>query len=131
MMKSAYGCTHVKSVTAWALFHDGKHAGNVVANYSDNPNGSNVTCTVNFFSGPLAFLPSTTGKAGGGGYCKFSAAFDDAITRAVKSGHADTPDDTANLRALKVPELHGRGAATCRQWLESVGYVVASVIGPS
>ena len=130
-MKSAYDRSHVKSVTAWALFHDGKHAGNVVANYSDNPNGSVAVCTVNLFSGPLAFIPSATGQAGGGGYCKFSAAFDDAISRAVKSGKGDTDDDTAKLRALKVPELHGRGASACRAWLESCGYVVASVIGPS
>ncbi len=63
-MIPAYELKHCKSVSAVALSFEGKYAGRIVANWSDNPNGSVCTATVAIWHGPLAELPSTTAKAG-------------------------------------------------------------------
>lgn len=100
-MKSAYELKHVSSVRAWALLHDGKEAGRVVANFSDNPAGSVCTCTVNIWAGKFKDLPSMTGKAGGYGYCKFSAAFADAFWRQkIECSGVNSAGETAMERFL-------------------------------
>lgn len=119
-MKRAREMTHTRSVTAWALIRADKeamdresgysgHAGSVVANYSD---GGTVTVDVLVWSGPLAEMPATTGRAGGYGYCKFSAAFSDALNRA----------------GIEHKDLAGRGSSAVRQWLNDNGYGVAQVL---
>lgn len=72
-MKSAYDMNHVKSVKAVCIMLDGKPVGKIVANYSDNPNGSVVTATFSIWEGPLSGMEKTTTKAGGYGYDKFSS----------------------------------------------------------
>lgn len=118
LSRTAFDCSHVKSVHAWALMHPdvpGNAAGRIVANFSDNPNGAVCTATVHVWRGPLAEMPSTTGTAGGYGYDKFSAAVSDALTR-------------AGLTDADAREMHGRGDGAIRQWFEARGYSVLSVI---
>lgn len=121
LAKSAFDGSHVKSVSAYVLIHadsdrPGKVAGRIVANYSDNPNGSVVTATVHVWDGPLAACPSTTGRAGGYGYDKMSAAVYDALDRAEWEGKPT------------VPHFNGAGMSEVTRWFESLGYVCAGVI---
>jgi hypothetical protein len=84
-MRSAFDMKHVKSVTAWALLYQGKEAGKIVANWSDNRYGSVCTATVVIHDGPLnppdGYGYRGTGAAGGGGYCKFSTAVSQAVNK--------------------------------------------------
>ena len=109
-MKSAYEMKHTQSVTAIALFYEGDYAGKIVANWSDNPAGSVCTATMGVWKGPLSYM-SGTGKAGGGGYDKLSAAIADALMRAGL--HDQCPV--------------GSGAGNQRQKLEELGYMYAEV----
>lgn len=113
LAKDAFDGRHVKSVTAWALMFEGEHAGRIVANWSDNPAGSVCTATVHLWGGPLEYLPSMSGKAGGYGYCKFSAAVYDALHRASDVGQIS---------------MSGAGESAVIDWFESFGYKVARVI---
>ena len=116
---SAFDCQHVKSIKAWALLHpDVKHmpgqfAGRIIANWSDNPAGSNVTATICVWSGPLNITEgSWTGKAGGYGYCKFSAAVSDALHRA----------------GIPHEGMSGAGESVVRRFFEGHGYTVLEVL---
>lgn len=110
-MKSAYDQIHVKSVKAWALLFNGEMAGRIVANYSDNPNGSVCTATVGFWNGPLKDTNASTGRAGGYGYDKFSAAVSSALNKVgVKN------------------DVEGRGDSSVKSLLEKIGYSVIEVI---
>lgn len=111
--KSIFDYKHVRSVNAWALVHDGNHAGKVVANWSDNPAGSVCTVCVIIWIGTLCDKGErfdAKGKAGGGGYCKFSAAFESA------------------MRDQGCKGVHGAGEREVEKWLESKGYEVFRVI---
>lgn len=85
MTKTAFDLKHVKSVCCIALLHEGRVAGRIVANYSDNPNGSVCTATIHVWGGPLNNLPSMTGKAGGYGYDKLEAAVSDSLRECGKA----------------------------------------------
>jgi hypothetical protein len=109
--RTAYDCRHAKSVLAWGLLHDGKMAGRLVADYSDNPAGSVCTLTLSVWEGPLKDLPVSTprtARTGGYGYCKASAAFAHIV-----GDH----------------KLHSAGMSTVRSWLEDRGYDVVDVLG--
>ena len=121
LAKSAWDGSHVKSVTAWALTCGGIEAGRVVANWSDNPAGSVCTATVVFFSGKLQAISSTSGRAGGYGYCKFSSAVWDAIDRAKKAD--------PRLDSIELTDFNGAGESAVCAWLESNGYKAIRVIG--
>lgn len=116
--KSVYDCKHVRSVKAWALMFDGKFHGRIAANYSDNPEGSVVTVGVSVWAGPLnnAEGGPMLGKAGGCGYCKFSAAFDAAVRNHCKDND------------ITMPHLSGAGESSVRAFLETLGYQVLEVI---
>lgn len=116
-MKSAYETPEVKSVTAWAILHDGEHAGNVVTRYSRT---GGVTATVSLWDGPWGGTDARAwhGFAGGGGYDKVSAAIADAAWR--------SPEGSPLHEALHT--LGGRGAATVRRAFEEAGYQVVEVI---
>ena len=116
LTRDAHDLAHVKSVTAWALFFDGEGCGRIVANWSDNPNGSVCTATVAVWDGPLDGLPRTTGKAGGGGYCKLSAAVAEALDRVM-------------IRPADSEPISGRGRRAVEKFFESYGYTVFQVIG--
>ncbi len=102
--RTAYDLSHVKSVTAVALMFDGKQAGKIVANWSDNPAGSVCTATVSVWAGPLSDLPKSTESAGGYGYDKLSSC----LSR-IFDGCPDA------------------GRSSCYRWLEDQGYVVIEV----
>ncbi len=115
-MRTAFDCKHVKSVHAWALLHpdapNGRGAGRIVADFSDNPAGAVCTATVCVWAGPLAEMPASTGRAGGYGYCKFSAAVDEALCKAGQDAG----------------DMHGRGGSAIRKWFEARGYQCIEVI---
>ena len=74
-----------KNTTAWALLLDGKSAGKLIANWSDNPAGTVCTASVHIYSGDLANKGldfSIQGKAGGYGYDKLSQAVWQCIDKA-------------------------------------------------
>ena len=76
-MKQVNDLKHVKGTTATALLFNGKPAGRIIANWSDNPNGSVCTASVIIFAGSLEGLGldyTITGRAGGYGYDKLSQA---------------------------------------------------------
>lgn len=88
-----------KSTTAWALLYEGKEAGRVIANWSDNPAGSVCSASVIAFHGPLAeygFGYDTVGRADGYGYDKLSTAVSRCFTKAfcptkvLKAGNGET-----------------------------------------
>jgi len=105
-------------VTAWAILKDGKQAGKVIANWSDNPAGSVCSLAIIGFGEPGDHTISicngqVVGKARGYGYCKFSSAFASCL----------------RLNGIETEErLGGVGEGACRAWLESEGYTVAEVI---
>ena len=110
-MKSAFECKFVKHVTAWALLFNGEEAGKVVANHSDNPNGSVCTLDLIVHLGPLKSDERTTASAHGFGYNKFHAALETALSRR---------DQTLDLKNV--------GAGRGRTFFESLGYQVIEVI---
>lgn len=83
-MKTVSDFSHVKGTTAKALIFNGKFAGRIIANWSDNRAGTVCSASVIIWSGPLAdFKHSKTsrgfdygniGKASGYGYDKLSQA---------------------------------------------------------
>lgn len=91
-MTYANDMKHTRAVTAIALMKDGKHAGKIIANWSDNPNGSVCTATV-WFTAPNDEWVCATGKAGGYGYDKFSAAVYGALRSAGVSIGTLSPGD--------------------------------------
>jgi hypothetical protein len=93
----------VKSVSAYAIVdaETREHVGNIVANWSDNPEGSVCTATVAFFG-----QDASHGTAGGGGYCKLSAAISDAV-----SG-----------------DFHGYGEEAIEGWFKAQGFQLWKVI---
>lgn len=110
-MKTAFEMPHVKAVKAWAMIFQGEMSGRIVANYSDNPNGSVCTATVGFWGGPLKDTNSSTGRAGGYGYDKFSAAVSYALNKiGVKN------------------DVDGRGDSSVKSLLGHLGYSVIEVI---
>lgn len=115
--KDAYDLNHVKSVSAIAVLYNGNFAGRIVANWSDNPNGSVCTATVSVWIGPLEYMPKGTGRAGGCGYDKLSSAISDAINKVI----AEDPDKIA-------PKFAGCGMTEVRKWFEQFGYELFGVI---
>lgn len=94
-MRNIFDYKHVKGTTAIALLKDGKTAGRIICNWSDNPAGSVCTAQVMLWDGVISdkikkehhpsihsdcYLPVVMiGKAGGYGYDKRSAAIADAL----------------------------------------------------
>jgi hypothetical protein len=107
----------VKSVSAYVLMYKGKYAGRIVANWSDNPMGSVCTAGVYIFDGPFESMPSTTGKAGGCGYDKLSAAVHEAICKTVGKDSG-----------LVVPDLAGAGMSSVGSWLKEFDYEMHQII---
>ena len=93
--KNIFDCKHVKQVSAIALYKEGKTAGRIICNWSDNPAGSVCTAQVMLWDGAISeqikqkhhkteFLDCMLsvvmiGKAGGYGYDKRSAAISAAL----------------------------------------------------
>lgn len=122
-MKNARDLKHCKSVSAIALLYKGENAGRIVANWSDNPNGSVCTASVTVWIGPLAIedkitvdlmgndteitQSTRTAKAGGGGYCKLSHAIGGA---------------------LNIGEIQGAGIEAVRKYFEGNDYQFIEIL---
>jgi hypothetical protein len=133
LARNAFDCAHVKSVNVWALTHPDHPGivGRIIANWSDNPMGSVVTATIHVWKGPLRFIPSTTGTAGGGGYCKLSAAISDGINRARESADHHqylSAEDVASLKGLESTGFGGGGHSAVAKWFAQWGYGVVEVL---
>ena len=117
-MKSALDMKHPKGTSVMVLLYKGEYAGRIIANWSDNPNGSVCTATVSIYDGPLNIkrydegLDTTwshnTAKAGGYGYCKLSQAVGNAM------GKGD--------------EIGGRGISAVRDLFQENGYTFLEVL---
>lgn len=108
-MKRINEFKHVQGTTAKALIYEGKPAGRVIANWSDNPNGAVCTASVIIWGGPLGssknektgaqFNYNNLGKAGGYGYDKLSQAVWQCFnnvgieTKAVKPANGQTNEE--------------------------------------
>ena len=115
-MKYAHDYSHAKSVTAWGLLYQGKEAGKLIANWSDNPAGSVCAATVWVSAGPLAewyYSFPKTGRARGYGYDKLSAAVASAFIAAGVQPRA----------------LESAGNGQTREEFEAWGYTVIRVLG--
>lgn len=113
MKKTVKEMKHVAGTTAKALIYDGKPAGRIIANWSDNPSGTVCSASVIIWGGPLAdaknektgrsFDYGNIGKAGGYGYDKLSQAVWQCFqnvgieTVAVKPGNGQTDQEFTQL----------------------------------
>ena len=119
LAKSAYDKLHKIGVRAWTLHADvanggfagdcPTHAGKLV---SVAGSGGRVLVTLNIWAGPLKSMPSTTGAADGYGYCKFSAAFADAVRRGGMDCH----------------NVDSAGVSSVQSWLRAAGYTIAEAV---
>ena len=107
--------THVRSVSAVALLYDGVPAGKIIANWSDNDSGSVCTAQICIHGGPFADMPITKGSASGCGYCKFSAAVDEAINK-VWPGNVERKS------------FSGAGDNAVEAFFKSYGYTYFSIL---
>lgn len=119
-MKYVNELKHPKGTTAWALLWEGKPAGKLVANWSDNPSGAVCSASIYIFSGPLDLKTQTgstkldygnIGKAGGYGYDKLSQAVWQCL-------------NNAGIESKKVKPANGLS----RQEFEAWGYEVFEII---
>jgi hypothetical protein len=101
-MKTIKEFKHVAGTTAKAILFNGKPAGRLIANWSDNQNGTVCTASVIIWAGELkdkGFDYSVIGKAGGYGYDKLSQAvwqcFDKLgiKTKVVKPANGQTDEE--------------------------------------
>jgi hypothetical protein len=130
--KNIFDYSHVKSVTAWALVDNTTKApcGRIIANWSDNPNGSVCTAQVfinnaeerglikktyrsdNDFLKDIDLDVPAIGKAGGGGYCKLSAAIKSAFYTGFEN---------------KSPDFGGAGVEAVKTYLKSLNIEVIAI----
>lgn len=120
-MKTIKDFKHVAGTTAKALIYEGKPAGRIIANWSDNPAGTVVSASVIIWSGPLKDAKNektvkelnyaNIGKAGGYGYDKLSQAIYQCLVN-------------AGIEPKKVKPANGLTNEEFEAW----GYVVMDVI---
>ena len=114
MSKNIFEYKNVESVTAWALLDiDGHDVGKVVGQYSES--GVVSVSIIVYSEEDGKFSGRVVGKAGGGGYCKFSAAFADCLH---KNGYP----------IAVIANIDSRGKGACVRWLEEEGYQVVKVL---
>lgn len=119
-MKRIKEFKHVAGTTAKALIYDGKPAGRIIANWSDNPAGTVCSASVIIWAGPLKDMkhPKTgkgfdygnIGKAGGYGYDKLSQAVWECF-------------NNAGIETVKVKPANGQ---TDEEFIER-GYVIFDI----
>lgn len=131
-MKNIFDYSHVKSVSAITLLDikTRENAGKIIANWSDNPNGSVCTAQVIIYNEDNYGLTRKTaketysdgspmpqiaiGKAGGYGYDKLSSA----IYAAMRKGFDWT---------FESPDFSGVGESGTRKFFESIGLQYVSI----
>ena len=97
--------------SAWVLLHCGKMAGRIITAWP-NDGAGRVRMAVSIYGGPLKQDETLFGQAGGYGYDKESAAFQDAMDR----------------HGLVSADLSGRGMGAVRDWFAGEGYDLVQVL---
>jgi len=123
-MKSIYDFKHVNGVKAVALLKDGKEAGKIIANFSDNPAGSVCTVAVILYT----HTPGTSamGSAGGYGYDKFSSAVYEALKKMDLIPGKITLGEYPCKKSGKIAVYPGSG--NTQRAFENAGYQYIEVI---
>ena len=110
-MKTVPELKFCSGTTAWALLYQGKYAGKVIANWSDNPAGATCSASVVIWDGPLEpneqLSYSNVGRSQGYGYDKL----DSSIRKCLFAAGVDIPTDIES-----------------RSWLEKQGYYICEVL---
>lgn len=73
-------------------------------------------------------VPGCTGRAGGYGYDKISAAVCSALRDAIKHGKADD-GNTESLRSIPLPTFDGQGMSGADEWFKAYGYTLHALLG--
>lgn len=105
-----FKCPGPARTSVWVLLHSGELAGRIITAWP-NDGAGRVRMMVRLYSGPLKQDEALFGQAGGYGYDKESAAFEDALNRHGLVG-----------------DLSGRGMGAVRDWLASAGYELRQVL---
>ena len=106
-----FKCPGPARTSVWVLLCAGELAGRIITAWP-NDGAGRVRVMVSIYSGPLKQDETLFGQAGGYGYDKESAAFQDALNR-----HGIASND-----------LSGRGMGAVRDWLASAGYELQQVL---
>ena len=106
-----FKCAGPARTSVWVLLHSGELAGRIITAWP-NDGAGRVRMIVSIYSGPLKQDETLFGQAGGYGYDKESAAFQDALGR----------------HGIVSADLSGRGMGAVRDWFASEGYDLVQVL---
>ena len=106
-----FKCPGPSRTSVWVLLCAGELAGRIITAWP-NDGAGRVRVAVSIYSGPLKQDEALFGQAGGYGYDKESAAFQDATDR----------------HGLASADLSGRGMGTVRDWFASECYDLRQVL---
>ena len=107
-----FKCAGPARTSVWVLLHSGELAGRIITAWP-NDGAGRVRMAVSIYGGPLKQDEALFGQAGGYGYDKESAAFQDAMDR-----HGIAVDW----------DFSGRGMSVVRDWLFESGYGLKQVL---
>ena len=107
-----FKCPGPARTSVWVLLCAGELAGRIITAWP-NDGAGRVRMAVSIYRGPLKQDEALLGQAGGCGYDKESAAFQDAMDR-----HGVVVDQA----------LSGRGMSVVRDWFVSEGYDLRQVL---
>ena len=107
-----FKCPGPARTSVWVLLHSGELSGRIITAWP-NDGAGRVRMMVGIYGGPLKADETFFGQAGGYGYDKESAAFQDALDR----------------HGLAVGrDLSGRGMDAVRDWFAGEGYELQQVL---
>ena len=107
-----FKCPGPARTSVWVILHSGELAGRIITAWP-NDGAGRVRMIVSISGGPLKQEETLFGQAGGCGYDKESAAFQDAMDR-----HGVVVDR----------DLSGRGMGAVCDWFASEGYDLRQVL---
>ena len=106
-----FKCPGPARTSVWVLLHSGELSGRIITAWP-NDGAGRVRMAVSIYGGPLKQDETLFGQAGGYGYDKESAAFQDALER----------------HGIVSADLSGRGMGAVRDWFASEGYDLRQVL---
>ena len=106
-----FKCSGPARTSVWVLLHSGELAGRIITAWP-NDGAGRVRMSVSIDGGPLKQDEALFGQAGGYGYDKESAAFEDALGR----------------NGIVSADLSGRGMGAVRDWFAGEGYELQQVL---
>ena len=106
-----FKCPGPARTSVWVILHSGELAGRIITAWP-NDGAGRVRMAVSIYGGPLKQDETLLGQAGGYGYDKESAAFQEALDR----------------HGLASADLSGRGMGAVRDWFASEGYDLRQVL---